>query len=410
MLLLYNILIGTYWIGIFIVSPFNKKARKFLKGRNGLFSRMKKDIPKNKDIVWFHAASLGEFEQGRPVIEALRQQKPDIKILLTFFSPSGYEIRKDYNGVDFVYYLPVDLSWNAKRFIKFLKPKAVYFIKYEFWFNYIRILHNLKIPVYCFSANFRPGQTFFKWYGVWYRGILHEFTHFYVQNQQSKILLKEKLGIENVTICGDTRFDRVAQIAENTKPLPVVERFRNGKRIVIAGSTWPSDEDFLIKYINETNNNCKFIIAPHEIHESNITQLISQINRKVCRYSQIDENTNEENDILIIDNIGILSLVYQYGEIAYIGGGFGKGIHNILEAATFGLPIVFGPKYQKFQEAIELINIGRAVAINNYNSLRIAIDKLLNDQGSFQKASLACKALIQDSKGATEIILKTSVQ
>lgn len=371
---------------------------------------MKKDIPKNKDIVWFHAASLGEFEQGRPVIEALRQQKPDIKILLTFFSPSGYEIRKDYNGVDFVYYLPVDLSWNAKRFIKFLKPKAVYFIKYEFWFNYIRILHNLKIPVYCFSANFRPGQTFFKWYGVWYRGILHEFTHFYVQNQQSKILLKEKLGIENVTICGDTRFDRVAQIAENTKPLPVVERFRNGKRIVIAGSTWPSDEDFLIKYINETNNNCKFIIAPHEIHESNITQLISQINRKVCRYSQIDENTNEENDILIIDNIGILSLVYQYGEIAYIGGGFGKGIHNILEAATFGLPIVFGPKYQKFQEAIELINIGRAVAINNYNSLRIAIDKLLNDQGSFQKASLACKALIQDSKGATEIILKTSVQ
>ena len=274
----------------------------------------------------------------------------------------------------------------------------------------MRILHNLKIPVYCFSANFRTGQAFFKWYGIWYRGILHKFTHFYVQNQKSKILLHEKLGIENVTICGDTRFDRVAQIAENTKSLPVVERFKNGRRIVIAGSTWPANEELLIKYINETTNNCKFIIAPHEIHESNLTQLISQINREVSRYSQIDENTNEENDILIIDNIGILSLVYQYGEIAYIGGGFGKGIHNILEAATFGLPIVFGPKYQKFQEAIELINKGGAVAINNYISLRIAIDKLLNDQGSFRKASLACKALIHESKGATEIILKTSIQ
>jgi 3-deoxy-D-manno-octulosonic-acid transferase len=408
--LFYNILLGIYWFGVFIVSPLNAKARKFLKGRTGLFSKIKNDIPKGVDLIWFHAASLGEFEQGRPVIEALRKQKPDIKILLTFFSPSGYEIRKDYKGADYIYYLPLDLSWNAKRFIKLINPKTVYFIKYEFWFNYMRVLHNLNIPVYCFSANFRPGQAFFKWYGFWYRGILHKFTHFYVQNQQSKILLQEKVGIKNVTVCGDTRFDRVAQIAENTKPLPIVERFKNGKSIVIAGSTWPADEDILIRYINSSEADFKFIIAPHEIHESNILLLISQIKRNVSRYSQIEADTTIESDVLIIDNIGILSMVYQYGNIAYIGGGFGKGIHNILEAATFGLPVIFGPKYQKFHEAVELINRGGATAVHNYSSLKIAADKLLNDPVSFQKASLACKALIQESKGATESILKTSLQ
>jgi 3-deoxy-D-manno-octulosonic-acid transferase len=400
---------GAYWLGILIASAFNSKARKFLGGRIGLFSRLKQDIPKGVDIIWFHSASLGEFEQGRPVIEALRQQKPGLKILLTFFSPSGYEVQKDYKGADYVFYLPVDLSWNANKFIKLINPKAVYFIKYEFWYNYMRILHNLKIPVYCFSANFRPGQVFFKWYGFWYRGILHKFRHFYVQNQQSKILLEEKVGIKNVTVCGDTRFDRVAQIAERTIPLPIVECFKNGIRIVVAGSTWPTDEDLLIRYINETGNNCKFIIAPHEIHEANIVQIISRINRKVSRYSQIDENSPDGSDVLIIDNIGILSLVYQYGYIAYIGGGFGKGIHNILEAATFGLPIVFGPKYKKFQEAVELINREGATAIDNYSSLKIVLDKLLNDSGLFQKASLASKTLIQESKGATEIILKTSL-
>ena len=270
---------SAYWIAVLVASAFNSKARKFIKGRIGIFKRMKKDIPKNTNIVWFHAASLGEFEQGRPVIEALRQQKPDIKILLTFFSPSGYEVRKDYQGADFVYYLPVDLSWNAKKFIRLLSPKAVYFIKYEFWYNYMRILHNRQIPVYCFSANFRPGQAFFKWYGFWYRGILHKFNHIYVQNQKSKTLLKEKVGIDNVTVCGDTRFDRVAHIAENAKPLPIIEKFKNGKHIVIAGSTWPADEELLIKYINSSNNNYKFIIAPHEINESNINLLISQINR-----------------------------------------------------------------------------------------------------------------------------------
>jgi 3-deoxy-D-manno-octulosonic-acid transferase len=395
-----------YGLGILLASLVNRKARKFLWGRRKVFSQLKKFLNEGDKIIWFHAASLGEFEQGRPVIEALRQKHPDYKILLTFFSPSGYEIRKDYKAADFICYLPLDFSWNANRFINMVKPKAVFFIKYEFWFNYTRVLHQKDIPFYCFSANFRPGQLFFKWYGFWYRNILRKFNHIYVQNQRSEKLLNS-ISIHAVTITGDTRFDRVHQIAAQTRSLPILESFKNNTPVVIAGSTWPADEEHLVRYINHCDHSYKFVIAPHEIHAAAIENLVQEIQCKVVKYSEAGSQDPSQFDVLIIDNIGMLSSVYQYGNIAYIGGGFGKGIHNILEAATFGLPVIFGPKYKKFQEAVDLVEVGGAFSFHTYEMLQSQIDKLITNPSDLKTASEVCKQYVADNTGSTELILSS---
>jgi 3-deoxy-D-manno-octulosonic-acid transferase len=404
MALLYNVFLGLYGFGILLASSFHKKARKFLFGRLRLFSKLENAFGKDDKILWFHAASLGEFEQGRPVIEEIKSRFPQFKILLTFFSPSGYEIRKNYEGADYICYLPIDFSWNAKRFVKIIQPKAVFFIKYEFWNNYTRVLHYEHIPVYCFSSIFRPGQLFFKCYGAWYRNILSRFDHLFVQNELSKKLL-ETIGITDISVSGDTRFDRVANIAKQTKQLPVLEKFKNDSLILIAGSTWPADEEILINYINENSNVYKYIIAPHEISNSAIDELIQKINKKSVRYSEADAKSLTDYNVLIIDNIGMLSSIYKYGNIAYIGGGFGKGIHNILEAATFGLPVIFGPKYKKFHEAVELIEKHGAFSINDYSSFKKIMDEQLENTDIIEKTSMICKKYIEENKGATEKII-----
>jgi len=408
MIFVYNIIIGIYWLAILIASLFNTKARKFIKGRKNLFLNLKQAPLIGEKVVWFHAASLGEFEQGRPVIELFRKQNPEYKILLTFFSPSGYEIRKNYQGADYICYLPLDFSWLAEKFIKIIKPSAVYFVKYEFWYNHIRILHKYNIKVFCFSANFRANQVFFKWYGFWYRKILHMFTHIFVQNQLSKNLLAS-IGINNATVSGDTRFDRVHYLASQIKNLPVLDRFKNNHQLVVAGSTWPADEEFLVQFINQCHVNCKFIIAPHEIEAVHLDQIIADLNRKTIKYSQADGERMEDYEVLIIDNIGMLSSVYQYGNIAYIGGGFGKGIHNILEAATFGLPVVFGPNYNKFREAHDLVENGAAFTFNDFYTLKNILDKFLTDPALVNTASQICKRYISDNTGATEIILSKTL-
>ncbi len=404
MVFVYNLIMGAYWIAVLLASVFNKKAGKFVKGRKGLLKQLKKDISADDKIIWFHAASLGEFEQGRPVIETIKQLKPQYKILLTFFSPSGYEVRKNYQEADYVYYFPVDFSWQVKKFVDIVKPEMVFFVKYEFWYNCIRILHKRNIKLYCISANFRRNQFFFKWYGCWYRKVLNMFTHIFVQNAFSKQLL-ESFEIYNVSISGDTRFDRVNYVASKAKQLPVLERFKNSHRIVIAGSTWPPDEKILTKYISSCENNYKYVIAPHEIEKGHIDQLINELGGKAVKYSQADGMNIEGFKVLIIDNIGMLSSIYQYGNIAYIGGGFGKGIHNILEAATFGLPVVFGKNYKKFQEAVDLVDKEGAYSVNDYDSLKIVLDKLLTDPTALQKAGEICRNYISNNTGATSVIL-----
>jgi 3-deoxy-D-manno-octulosonic-acid transferase len=407
MTFLYNIIIGIYWLAVIIASLFNSKARKFIKGRNNLIANLKWSQFTGEKIVWFHAASLGEFEQGRPVIETFRKLNPGYKILLTFFSPSGYEIRHNYQGADYVCYIPLDFSWQAEKFIRTVNPSAVYFIKYEFWYNHIRILQKHNIKVYCFSANFRVSQVFFKWYGFFFRKILHMFTHIFVQNQISKDLLTS-IGINNVSVSGDTRFDRVHSLASQIRHLPVVERFKNNHRVIIAGSTWPYDEEFLLQFINQFND-CKFIIAPHEIETLKIENLAARLNRKTLKYSEAEKLDVESFDVLLIDNIGMLSSVYQYGNIAYIGGGFGKGIHNILEAATFGLPVVFGPNFTKFREACDLIAKGGAFSFNDFDSLKNIFNKFLTDPDAIQIASRICRQYITDNTGATEKILSKTL-
>ena len=324
--------------------------------------------------------------------------------MLTFFSPSGYEIRKKYQGADFICYLPIDFSWNAKKFVNIVKPKAAFFIKYEFWNNYTQVLHSQNIPVYCFSSIFRPGQLFFKWYGAWYRKILSRFDHLFVQNELSKELL-ETIGIDDISVSGDTRFDRVYYIASQTKQLPVIESFKNEWPVVVAGSTWPPDEELIISYINETNNQCKFIIAPHEISTLAINDLIKKIHKKALKYSEATTASPSDFEVLIIDNIGMLSSIYRYGTIAYIGGGFGKGIHNILEAATFGMPVIFGPRHKKFNEAVELIKKGGAYSIDDYNSFKNIFNQLLSNPLKIKESGEICKTYIEENKGATEKII-----
>lgn len=406
MVFIYNLLIRLYYITIFFASLFNKKAQLFLAGRKNIFEDLRKKFSVTDKTAWFHASSLGEFEQGRPVIEEFKKKYPEYKILLTFFSPSGYEIRKNYQGADHICYLPFDFKNNARKFISAVNPEVVFFIKYEFWYNYLKILHAKNIKVYIFSAIFRKEQVFFSWYGGFYRKILTFFNHIFVQNEESVKLLSS-IHINRASISGDTRFDRVFQIAQTVRDFPWIEKFKENNFVVIAGSTWEKDEDILIQYINAKTESkpIKFIIAPHEIKSENINRLLTQIKKKTIRYSETEKENPDGEEVLIIDNIGMLSSLYKYSNVAYIGGGFGKGIHNTLEAATFGNPVLFGPNYHRFGEAIDLIKLNGANVIPDYHTLEITIDNYFNNPEQLKISSNAAKEYVEKSRGATALIL-----
>jgi len=394
-----------YFFFIFIASLFNKKAKLWINGRKGIFERIEKKIQNDDSIIWFHCASLGEFEQGRPVIEKLGRYGGH-KILLTFFSPSGYEVRRNYSGADYVFYLPLDTTINARRFVNLINPSVVFFVKYEFWFNYIRELRGKNIPLFVISSNFRENQHFFKWYGAWFRKQLMGITHIFVQNKESLELLK-RIGVEQVTVSGDTRFDRVADITKNVKYFPLIRKFCHGSDVFIAGSSWQPDEEIITKLINSEKTNFKFIIAPHLVDKPHIASLVDRIKKgHVVLYSEADEDNVMYSKVLVIDSIGILSHVYRYGKIAYIGGGFGSGIHNILEAATFGMPVIFGPKYHKFSEAIRLIKAKGAFSIRNEAEFMNIVMKLSNEPQYLKQTSVIARNFVQSNIGATDIILK----
>lgn len=405
MIFLYKVAICLYFLLARIISPFNKKANLFVKGRRNWRKNLAEKINTDEHYIWFHCASLGEFEQGRPVIEAIKKQFPEYKIALTFFSPSGYEIRKNYILADIVAYLPVDTEKNARDFILLLNPEKVFFVKYEFWYFYISELNKRNIPLYIISAIFRHNQPFFKntpW-GKLYRKILFNVEHIFVQDEPSAQLL-QSIGLNNCTVSGDTRFDRVAAIAQNSVNIPIVEKFRSNATLLVAGSTWKPDEELLIEYIN-CSKSTKFIIAPHEVSEINIQRLLQMLKIPAIRFSHIENTEVETLRVIVIDSIGLLSSVYRYGDVAYIGGGFGSGIHNILEAATFGLPVIFGPNYLKFKEAVDLISRGGAFSISNYNQLKSITETLLYDNEAREKASENCSRYVKENVGSTEIII-----
>ena len=395
-----------------LVASFNPKARLWVEGRRNWASELAQKLAGNvAPIVWFHAASLGEFEQGRPVIETFREQYPAYKILLTFFSPSGYEVRKNYDGADYVIYLPADTPGNARQFIQLVKPQMAFFIKYEFWHNYLRELKSANVPTISFSAIFRPDQLFFKNYGVgpasrFYRNMLHNFNHILVQNTESVDLLKN-IGITNVTLAGDTRFDRVAQVAASKKEIPLAVAFKNGQPVLVIGSAWPEDMNVLIPFLNTFDQPLKAIIAPHEIHDDEIERWRSQLMKLSVRYSQTNVTDVCNADVLFIDNIGMLSSLYQYGEFAYIGGAFKQGLHNILEAATFGMPLFFGPEYDKYQEAVDLVKEGGAFPISNVAELTATFTKQYADSSVAARIS---HDYVQRNIGATAQVMQVVKQ
>ena len=404
MLFVYNLSIRFYVLLVRIAAFFNPKAKQWVEGRKNLFERLEKAMAGQTNVVWFHSASLGEFEQGRPVIESYKEEHPDCKILLTFFSPSGYEVRKNYEGADFIFYLPADFKRNARRFMNIVNPRMAFFIKYEFWHHYLKELKNRNIPTYIFSTIFRPDQLFFKSWGGFHRRMLSAFTHLFVQNQESLDLLKN-IGFENVSITGDTRFDRVYSIATGSKTLPEVEDFSQSRPVLIAGSTWPKDEENIIKYLNTTSNNYKYIIAPHEVDEDHVQNIVSKITKKWVRFTKASKQEIDESEVLVIDCIGVLSSLYRYGNVSYIGGGFGRGIHNTLEAATFGLPIIFGPNYHKFQEAKDLIQIGAAHSYESYEKLEKLLDNYHYNLEDRNKSGQKSKNYVDEKRGASTKIL-----
>lgn len=405
MFFVYNIFIHFYSLAIRIAGLFNPKARSWVDGRKDVFYKLRTAVKHDKPVVWVHCASLGEFEQGRPVIEAIKERFPKKRILLTFFSPSGYEIRKNYPGADYIFYLPVDTKSNARRFVEMVRPEVAIFVKYEYWFNYICILEKAHIPLIYISAIFRPGQRFFKPWGKWQLSQLKKVDHFFVQNQTSATLLLES-GVNQVTVSGDTRFDRVFSIAQQKKDFPLIEKFVGSHRLLLAGSTWPADEEIIFGLINQKRPGLKFIIAPHEVHAERIRSLMNGLPKGALKFSEAGEINIQQADVLVIDSIGILSHLYQYATIAYIGGGFGVGIHNILEAATFSKPIIFGPNYRKFQEAVELIGLGGAFSINSMEEFTKIANDLLDNAQLLQKSSQTAGDYVAEKRGATRVIME----
>ena len=440
---MYNIAIYIYLIGVAIGSLFNKKIKKMWRGEREAVDLLKEKVDPTAKYVWFHAASLGEFEQGRPLIEQLKATHPEYKILLTFFSPSGYEVRKNYEGADIVCYLPLDTIRNARRFLRAVHPVMAFFIKYEFWYNYLHILRHRGVPVYSVSSIFRPGQVFFKWYGRNYAKVLHCITHFFVQNEVSLQLLKG-IGIDEATVVGDTRFDRVLQIKEQAKKLPIVEAFKgiNGKgdackddlsedackgalsedackdnlsengckgcKVFVAGSSWQPDEDIFIRFFND-HPDWKLIIAPHVIGEDHLAYILDKLQMKAVRYTQATEQSAAEARCLIIDCIGLLSTIYRYGEIAYVGGGFGVGIHNVPEAAVWGVPVLFGPNNKRFLEAQDLLACKGSFEVTDYDSFNTIISRLISDDKFRHQCGEASANYVKSRSGATDIIMKSVV-
>lgn len=400
---MYNIVIYIYLIGVVIASLFSKKVRNMWRGERQAIGIIKEKMDPNAQYVWFHAASLGEFEQGRPLMEQLKREHPEYKILLTFFSPSGYEVRKNYEGADIITYLPLDTIMNARRFLRTIRPVMAFFIKYEFWYNYLHILKYRKVPVYSVSSIFRPEQVFFKWYGRNYGRVLHCFTHFFVQNEISQQLLA-KIGINEVTVVGDTRFDRVLQIKEAAKQLPVVEAFTDGHRTFVAGSSWQPDEDIFIPWFN-AHKDWKLIIAPHVIGEDHLQQILSKIEGKAVRYTQASAEEVRDAQVLIIDCFGLLSSIYHYGEVAYVGGGFGVGIHNLPEAAVWGVPVIFGPNNQRFQEAQQLKACGGGLEINGAADFQRIMDRFDANPQQVEADGKKAGDYVKGKAGATDKVL-----
>ena len=405
--MLYTIAIYLYQLVVILISPFHRKARTLLKGQREAHRILKQKVDRDARYVWFHAASLGEFEQGRPLMERMRRLHPEYKILLTFFSPSGYEVRKDYEGADIVCYLPFDTPSNVFRFFRHVRPEMAFFIKYEFWFNYIWACQHYHIPLYSVSSIFRPNKVFFRWYGRPYAMVLKYVTHFFVQDEQSRELLATRGITDNVCVVGDTRFDRVIDIARQAKELPLVERFcHDASLIFVAGSTWPPDEDLIIPYFN-SHPDMKLILAPHVIDEAHLQQIEHKLRRPVLRYSEATEDNVGQADCLIINCYGLLSSIYRYGQVAYVGGGFGVGIHNVPEAAVYGIPVLFGPNNKGFREAQDLLRLGGCFEITGQTLFNAVVDRMVEDQKLRTTRGALCREYIVSNSGASDVIFST---
>ena len=405
---MYSLIIHLYAFFIELISPFHKKAILMRLGQWKTNGILREKIDRNAKYIWFHASSLGEFEQGRPLIEKIKAEHPEYKILLTFFSPSGYEVRKNYGGADVVCYLPFDTPYRVKKFLDLSKPVMAIFIKYEFWDNYLSELKRRNIPVYIVSAIFRKEQLFFKWYGGMYRKVLSYFTHIFVQDDASRELLS-KYGVTNVSVFGDTRFDRVQDVYKNTKQVPMVDLFVNNNRsdnqlTMVAGSSWQQDEEVYLNYFNE-HPELKLIIAPHEIHKDHLMHIESMLKRPSIRLSEATEKDIKGKSCLIVDSFGLLSSIYRYGDLAYIGGGFGAGIHNVLEAAVYGIPVIFGPKYQKFKEARDLLQVGGAFSITDEKTFESKMEELSTYRDLLEAAGAAAGDFVKSNIGATNRII-----
>lgn len=402
--MMYNIAICMYLFAVKVAALFSAKPAKMVKGHREVFNLLRDKIDRKARYIWFHAASLGEFEQGRPLIEYIRREYPDYKILQTFFSPSGYEVRKNYEGADVVCYLPFDTPRNVRKFVELANPCMAFFIKYEFWQNYLNELHRKGIPVYSVSSIFRPKQVFFRWYGKDYSKVLKTFAHLFVQNETSKELLAS-IGVTDVTVVGDTRFDRVLDIHAAAKQLPLVEKFKAGALTFVAGSSWGPDEDIFIRYFN-AHPEVKLVIAPHVVNESHLKEIESKLQRSCVRYTRATETNVAEAGCLIVDCYGLLSSIYRYGEISYVGGGFGVGIHNVLEAAVYGIPVVFGPNNKKFREARHLLQQKGGFEINGYEDFEQLMDRFLKDEACLQQAGKAAGDYVMNNAGALDKIMK----
>jgi len=403
---LYNLTILFTSLLLKFVALFSPKMKLFVDGRKNVFAILEQKIAPNDQTIWFHAASLGEYEQGLPVIEEIKKSHPAHKIIVTFFSPSGYEVRKNNTVADVTVYLPLDTQKNAKRFLELVHPELVFFIKYEFWINYLNQLQKQKIPTYLISGIFRKKQLFFKWYGGFYRKALDNFTYFFVQNENSKKLITE-LGKTNVIVSGDSRFDRVVTILEKDNTLDFIAQFKNNKTTIVIGSSWPKDEAILAEYINSCKDEVKFIIAPHNIKPEQIKQLQNSITKKTALFSEKENKDLSQFDVFIVDTIGILTKIYSYADIAYVGGGFGNpGIHNILEPATFGIPIVIGPNYSHFDEAVSLVKIEGCISISDFKELETTFSTLIQNPNLKKEKGEICYNFVQKNKGATNRILE----
>lgn len=411
--MIYRIVVILIRIALWISYPFSASNRRFLKGRKGVFRKLKKfSEARNprQSVYWFHCASLGEFEQGRPLMEAMKEQNPKLQIVLTFFSPSGYEVRKDYDVADLVCYLPLDGKRNAERFLDYVKPKAAFFIKYEFWYGYLTALKRRDIPSVSVSTLLRSNAVPFRWYGGFYRRMLHKVSYFFPQDQNTADLLK-KIGIEKVRLAGDTRFDRVADICSHAPKNELAAAFKGDSPTMVIGSSWAADLEVLLPFMKEFVDDIKFIIAPHNIEEEGLQRIEKELPYKTVRYSKIKKETITNYRILIIDNVGMLTSLYRYGEYAYVGGAFGKSLHNILEPATFGMPIFFGDKsYSHVNEANALLKRGAAFTVGDFKELRLKFKRFFNDESERQKVANDCQAYVQENTGATQLIMEYIAQ